>query len=59
MTRKDFWVIALALKKITENDSPQDRKAKAEDFAYMLVATNPRFDKDKFMSACGVEKEGA
>ena len=59
MTRKDFWAIALALKYITRNDSPQERKAKAEDFAYMLVATNPRFDKDKFMSACGVEKEGA
>lgn len=59
MTRKDFWVIALASKKITENDSPQERKSKAEDFACMLIATNPRFDKDKFFTACGVEKEGA
>ena len=59
MTRKDFWVIALALKKITENDTAQERRSKAEDFAFMLIATNPRFDKDKFLTACGVEKEGA
>lgn len=55
MTRKDFVLIAEAIKEITATDYPQDRKDKAELFARVLATTNPLFDRDRFITACGVK----
>ena len=54
MTKKDFELIAEAIKEITVSDYPQDRKDKAQLFAAVLATTNPRFDRARFLSACGV-----
>ena len=54
MTKKDFELIAEAIKEITASDYPQDRKDKAQLFASVLATTNPRFDSARFLSACGV-----
>jgi sigma54-dependent transcription regulator len=54
MTRKDFELIAEAIKEITASDYPQDRKDKAQLFASVLATTNPRFNRELFMKACGV-----
>ena len=55
MTRKDFELIANAIKEITANDYPQDRADKAGLFARVLETTNPRFDRVRFLTACGVK----
>jgi hypothetical protein len=54
MTKKDFELIAGAIKEITANDYPQDRKDKAQMFASVLAKTNERFDSEKFLKFCGV-----
>jgi hypothetical protein len=56
MTRKDFELIAKALNdySTTRGDYTQDRKDKAEFFADILTATNPLFNRAKFLTACGV-----
>ena len=54
MTKKDFELIAEAIKEITASDYPQDRKDKAQLFAAVLATTNPRFDRARFLTACGV-----
>jgi hypothetical protein len=57
MTRKDFELIAKALNdySTTRGDYAQDRKDKAEFFADILTSTNPRFDRARFLTACGVK----
>jgi uncharacterized Ntn-hydrolase superfamily protein len=52
-TRKDFQMVADLLK---DNPNMADRKAKAQDYCDKFKAMNPRFDKEKFMKACGVEE---
>jgi hypothetical protein len=54
MTRKDFQLIANAVKQITANDYTQDRADKANLFADALATTNPQFDRARFLTACGV-----
>ena len=54
MSRKDFELIAEAIKQITANDYPQDKAEKAELFARVLATTNPLFDRARFLTACGV-----
>lgn len=54
MTRKDFELIAEAIKQITANDYPQDRADKAQLFARVLATTNPAFNPSRFLTACGV-----
>jgi hypothetical protein len=54
MTRKDFELIAEAIKQITANDYPQDKAEKAELFARVLATTNPAFNRARFLTACGV-----
>jgi hypothetical protein len=65
MTRKDFELIAQTIRdlRISTNLPGQDilsrietRNAVAQAFADSLVQTNPRFDKAKFLKACGVEQ---
>ena len=54
MTRKDFQLIADAVKQITANDYEQDKADKANLFADALATTNPQFDRARFLTACGV-----
>lgn len=60
MTRKDYKALAEILKDSYPATMPKDlaeyqqwHKALTENFADMLQADNPRFDRAKFMSACG------
>lgn len=50
-TRKDFQMVADLLK---DNPDMADRTAKAKDYCDKFAAMNPRFDKERFMAACGV-----
>ncbi len=65
MTRKDFQLIADALKE----SKPEAEKKFHNQTAYMtqfmitchcmadaLATTNPRFDRDRFLTACGYFK---
>ena len=56
MTRKDYVKIAAIIKDIdTDNTSQVYRKRLvAEKIAEVLAEDSPRFDRDKFLSACGV-----
>lgn len=54
MTRKDFEMIASVIKEITADDYAKDKADKAELFARVLATTNPRFNRDLFLKACGV-----
>jgi hypothetical protein len=51
MTRKDFETIAGIIRSISDTT---ERKGTALLFAAYLAGTNPRFDKNKFIAACGV-----
>ena len=55
MTKKDFELIAAAVKEITADNYKQTREDKAGLFADALALTNPRFDRAKFLTACGVK----
>lgn len=52
MTRKDFEKIASTIKGLMVGDA--EREIVAREFAVMLAATNDRFDKGRFLKACGV-----
>lgn len=52
-TRKDFQMVADLLK---DNPNMDDRTAKAKEYCDKFAAMNPRFDKERFMKACGVEE---
>jgi hypothetical protein len=52
MTRKDFQLIADVLKFHIEAHTAQ---AMALDFAQALSKVNERFDKKRFLNACGLE----
>jgi hypothetical protein len=62
MTRKDYVkiarVLALHMQVATEMGAGERKETiedLAGDLAYMLKADNPRFDRDKFLAACGVK----
>lgn len=57
MTRRDFELIAETVKGLTlEGSEPnEERRHVAESFAARLDDTNPRFDRARFLKACGVE----
>ena len=58
MTRKDFELIAGVVEKSDQAVMPISKQAKsriATFFAQALTGTNPRFDKIRFLKACGVE----
>ena len=63
MTRKDYELIAKAIRETfnefdcTRNIVLRDRLI--GDFAYELKATNPRFDKSRFIKACNEGREQA
>jgi hypothetical protein len=66
MTRKDYELIADVIAKLEPNvtvvhycgdDAGRPnvtmRDVVARDFADALTATNPRFDRERFLAACG------
>lgn len=64
MTQKDFELIAATIAKARDmwktpaavDSHPLDALSEvARDFADELAATNPRFKRDVFLRACGVE----
>lgn len=58
MTRKDYQLIASVLNKFTgEQGDVVERDAMAYDLADALAQDNPRFDRRRFLVACGVWEE--
>lgn len=59
MTRKDYLLIAEAIQSARLTTKPGDANAAADivavEFARLLAADNPRFDRERFLTACGVE----
>jgi hypothetical protein len=58
MQRAQFQFIADTIKAAWPCDVPLQNAARvrtAEAFADALAATNPRFDRARFLAACGVE----
>jgi len=54
MTRKDFELIAKVLKDFTPEDGVFiERNQIAEDLSKALATDNPRFDRERFLVACG------
>ena len=61
MTKKDFQLIAGVLSSLCTDaaqcfDDEADRRAIAQRFADALGDTNPRFDRAKFLDACGLNE---
>lgn len=63
MTKKDYNLIARAFlarqmayteEKTTEEKTIEYIEYIAQDLAYLLGKTDPKFDKDKFLQACGI-----
>ena len=54
MTRKDFVLIARTIRNSSEIIDETALEALAENFAEELAETNPNFDRDRFLKACGV-----
>jgi hypothetical protein len=57
MTRKDYELIARVIRYAEIDERAGDRIAR--DFAYALAKDNPRFDRARFLKACGVEDTDA
>ncbi len=61
MTRKDYVAIAAAIhrtgmaSRITKKNSEQTLRLAAIDIAATMAADNPRFDKGRFLKACGFD----
>ena len=51
MTKKDFELIAGVMRSLIH---AEDRKLASEAFALELALVNPRFDRARFLKACGV-----
>jgi hypothetical protein len=58
MSRKDYELIARVLRDANVADEHQYELLEriALGFALELAATNPRFDRERFLAACGVER---
>lgn len=57
MTKKDFELVADVIKSMPGfAPSLRDQKAScAQAFAARLTLINPRFDRERFLKACGVQ----
>jgi hypothetical protein len=58
MSRRHFELIARVLREQRDHASPaecQRLDETARAFADELAATNPRFDRARFLTSCGVE----
>lgn len=52
MTRKDYILIAAALARLADS---ADKASCAQALTYALANDNPRFDRERFLKACGVQ----
>lgn len=59
MTRKDFAIIARVLNKYSSNGVTIERDEIAYKLAEDMALAYPRFDRRKFLVACGVYKKEA
>ena len=60
MTRKDYVLLAEALKAVIQSvDKPERTGAllAANEIAHCLAEDNPRFDRARFLKACGLDPE--
>lgn len=57
MTKKDYELIASILKFRQEQINERAYKLLIADFINTLASKNPRFNREKFLQACGVEVE--
>jgi hypothetical protein len=60
MTKKDYVLIARVLKRARGSDNtsaPQILDAVAEDLCGGLELDNPAFNRERFLSACGVRQK--
>jgi len=59
MTRKDFVLLAATLRTTRSAVESPDYKAACEltarNMAHVLANDNPRFDRARFLGACGVQ----
>lgn len=55
MTRAHFAFIAETLAHYTRLGEPLQPANVAHDFARSLASTNPAFNRERFLRACGVE----
>ena len=55
MTRQHFALIAEAIKDCAEGGQLKDVEEVAACFARKLHATDPAFNRERFLRACGVE----
>lgn len=53
--RRHFELIADLIRSAPLYDIDRQRKPLARHFAHALAATNPTFDQERFLTACGVE----
>lgn len=65
MTKKDYELIAWAVKRsgiipdknrVRQQGRESMRRLIANDLAGSLYGDNPKFDKNKFLKACGIEQ---
>jgi len=54
LEHRHFATIAAIITEISVPDESY-RETLAKEFAWSLASTNPRFDKARFLRACGVE----
>ena len=57
MTRKDFFIIARVLANYSSNGVTIERDEIAYKLAEEMAIAYPRFDRRKFLVACGVYKK--
>lgn len=56
MTKKNYILIANVIRGYSVSDhNLQVAKPLAENLAYELEQDNPAFDRNKFLTACGIE----
>lgn len=58
MTRKDYQKFADLVRKYVSTEGKEGKEyieMFADDLSIILAEDNPRFDRDKFMRACGYE----
>lgn len=54
MTKKDYILIAATLRVVIADAVALDAKRIAIDLADAFADANPKFDRDRFLNACGV-----
>jgi hypothetical protein len=62
MTKKDYELIAGSIKfsrtsGILTTEADEAMQILADDLSIQLANENPRFDRDKFLKACGLEEK--